>query len=122
MFAFKGPLSTPQYLGIDRVGFPVQDLAELFVEALPKRTAYYAFLEVCCDKDSALKRACSTSGLGIWEFHQTWSCLGSTKSSGFVEQQKTEGLLVHVHVSTPCSSGSLFGISMQELVRLRHER
>ena len=24
----------------------------------------------------------------------------------FVEQQKTEGLLVHVHVSTPCSSGS----------------
>ena len=60
----------------------MQDLPELFVEALPKRTAYYAFLEVCCDKDSALKRACSTSGLDIWEFHQTWSCLGFNEEFG----------------------------------------
>jgi hypothetical protein len=94
-------------LGIDRVGFPVQDLAELFVEAMPKRTAYYAFLEVCCDKDSALKRACSTSGFRYLGVSSNMELLGvQRRVRDFVEQQKTEGLLVHVHVSTPCSSGS----------------
>ena len=94
-------------LGIDRVSFPVQDLAELFVEAMPKRTAYYAFLEVCCDKDSALKRACSTSGFRYLGVSSNMELLGvQRRVRDFVEQQKTEGLLVHVHVSTPCSSGS----------------
>ncbi|CAL1159105.1 unnamed protein product, partial [Cladocopium goreaui] len=94
-------------LGIDRVGFPVQDLAELFVEAMPKRTAYYAFLEVCCDKDSALKRACSTSGFRYLGVSSNMEMLGvQRRVRDFVEQQKTEGLLVHVHVSTPCATGS----------------
>ena len=66
-----------------------------------------AFIEVCCSENSALRQACKVARmpyLGITKNMQERRVLDEVKA--FVVLQRNSGRWLHVHCSTPCSSGS----------------
>ena len=83
---------------------PVCDLAALTsaVEVQP-----LAFVELCCKEQSSLQKACYQSGIsyaGVVKNIELKSV--QLDVNKFVKRSKNEGRWVHLHVSTPCSSGS----------------
>ena len=83
---------------------PVCDLAALTsaVEVQP-----LAFIELCCKECSSLQKACYQSGIsfaGVVKNIELKSV--QLDVNKFVKRSKNEGGWVHMHVSTPCSSGS----------------
>ena len=66
-----------------------------------------AFIEVCCSENSSLRQACKVARmpyLGITKNMQERRVLDEVKA--FVVVQRNCGRWLHVHCSTPCSSGS----------------
>ena len=66
-----------------------------------------AFVEVCCSENSSLRQACKVARmpyLGITKNMQERRVLDEVKA--FVVVQRNCGRWLHVHCSTPCSSGS----------------
>lgn len=67
----------------------------------------FAFVEVCCERDSQLYFACQVSGIpyiGITANIQSKRLQNTVK--GIIEKRSGNGVWIHVHASTPCSSGS----------------
>ena len=66
-----------------------------------------AFIEVCCSPNSALRQACKVARMpyvGITKNAQEGRVLSEV--AAFVELQRNSRRWIHVHCSTPCSSGS----------------
>ena len=99
-------------LGFEIDEVPMKDLQSvrdcLSVSGVHVTGQDIAFVEVCCDVDSALKRACRVARipyLGVVKRMEDSDMFQQV--SMFVRAQRETGYRwVHVHVSTPCSSGS----------------
>ena len=99
-------------LGFEIDEVPMKDLQSvrdcLSVSGVRVTGQDIAFVEVCCDVDSALKRACRVARipyLGVVKRMEDSDMFQQV--SMFVRAQRETGYRwVHVHVSTPCSSGS----------------
>ena len=100
-----------------RLGFITQDghvealymLSQLRVspESMKESDEVAAVLEVFCSEDSALCQVCGSLGVpycGITANAETSRVLAETIK--VITAWKNRGLWIHVHVSTPCSSGS----------------
>ena len=98
-------------LGFTQHEIPVGDLNSLRDILLTGVSASVgqemAFIEVCCSENSALRQACKVARMpyvGITKNMQERRVLDEVKA--FVELQRNSGRWLHVHLSTPCSSGS----------------
>ena len=66
-----------------------------------------AVLEICCSEHSSLRLACETSKIPYAGVVKDLELLGVRRSvQRFIGQHRNEGRWVHMHFSTPCSSGS----------------
>ena len=100
-------------MGFTECEVPIHDLRlaadDVFlVSELARKSETLAFVEVCCSAGSSLKEACKQMKIpyvGILKDVEKQETFEVVKR--FVEQQKQIGYRwVHVHVSTPCGSGS----------------
>ena len=98
-------------LGFAQHEVPVGDLNSLREIVLTGVSASVgqemAFIEVCCSENSSLRQACKVARmpyLGITKNMQERRVLDEVKA--FVVVQRNCGRWLHVHCSTPCSSGS----------------
>ena len=83
------------------------ELSELHIYAGSDEKALIAVVEMCCPEHSTLSQACSRRGvpyIGIVGGGETQRVFKQARS--LVEEWMNRGLWVHIHVSTPCSSGS----------------
>ena len=67
----------------------------------------FLFVEVCCEEFSNLRRACETSKIpyvGVFANMERSGVMNKLKE--VIHGRRGQGLLVHVHVSTPCKTGS----------------
>ena len=106
-------------LGFEVPEVPVKDLQRirdvmLFNNRVDQKQDI-AFVEVCCGTNSALREACKVARMpyiGIVKRMETADMFQKVKE--FVEVQQQLGYRwVHVHASTPCSSGSPLNFSAQ---------
>ena len=91
-------------LGILTIDAPLEDLLALSVS---KTKRNLAVVELCCRDGSMIQKACETSGFrycGVRKDVELKSVVLQVKR--FVEEQKSVGNWVHLHISTPCTSGS----------------
>ena len=91
-------------LGILTIDAPLDDLLALSMSK-PKRKL--AVVELCCREGSMIQKACETSGFrycGVTKDVELKSVLLQVKR--FVDEQRLLGNWVHLHISTPCTSGS----------------
>eukprot|EP00435_Cladocopium_sp_Y103_P006580 s1858_g2.t1 len=99
-------------LGFERPEVPRMDLQQirdvLLVNDMVGKKQDIAFVEVCCGTDSELKKACHVARIpyvGIVKRMEMPEMFN--KVTEFVKVQQELGCKwVHVHASTPCSSGS----------------
>eukprot|EP00435_Cladocopium_sp_Y103_P014865 s1182_g3.t1 len=98
-------------LGFETPEVPLQDLhgmRDLMLNHRVDQKVDMAFVEVCCGTDSALREACPIARIpyiGVVKNMETKDMFQRVKA--FVEVQQQLGYKwVHVHASTPCSSGS----------------
>ena len=83
---------------------PLNDLLAFSVS--PNKRAL-AVVELCCREGSIIQKACETSGIrycGVAKDVQLKGVVLQVKR--FIEEQKLLGCWVHMHISTPCTSGS----------------
>ena len=91
-------------LGFLTMEAPLNDLLTLSIST-SKRVL--AVVELCCREGSMIQKACETSGIrycGVTKDVQLKSVIMQVKR--FIEEQKLLGTWVHMHISTPCTSGS----------------
>ena len=83
---------------------PVFDLAALTSAVTVQPLA---FVELCCKEGSSLQKACQQSGISYAGVVKNieWRSV-QLDANKFVRRSKAEGRWVHLHISTPCSSGS----------------
>ena len=99
-------------LGFEAVEVPARDLRSvndmLLVNDVVSGKQEIAFVEVCCGTNSALRDACRVARMpyvGVVKEVETDAMFARVKQ--FVEVQAQLGYRwIHVHASTPCSSGS----------------
>ena len=98
-------------LGFELPEVPTKDLQgirDVVMNERVDRNQDLAFIEVCCGSNSALREACKVARmpyLGIVRNMETPEMFSNVKA--WVEIQQQLGYKwVHVHASTPCSSGS----------------
>ncbi len=91
-------------LGFLKIEAPVHELTAMFVS--PKCAAV-AVVELCCSPNSMIRKACEKSGIPYCGVAENVEMRGTqTGVAQFIARQKGERFWVHLHVSTPCSSGS----------------
>ena len=91
-------------LGFLKIEAPIHELTAMFVS--PKCAAI-AFVELCCSANSMIRKACEKSGIPYCGVAENVELRGTqTGVSQFMSKQKGERYWIHLHVSTPCSSGS----------------
>ena len=72
-----------------------------------RRVVAIAIVELCCSPNSCIRKACETSKIPYCGVVENVELRGTQMSvSQFVSSKKSEGHWIHMHVSTPCSSGS----------------
>ena len=99
-------------LGFETPEVPMQDLHRvrdvMLINSRVDQKQDVAFVEVCCGTNSALREACKVARMpyiGIVKRMETPDMFQKVKE--FVEVHQQLGYRwVHVHASTPCSSGS----------------
>eukprot|EP00435_Cladocopium_sp_Y103_P009694 s2767_g2.t1 len=99
-------------LGFESVEVPARDLQSvsdyLLINDVVGRNQDVAFAEVCCGTNSALRDACRVARMpyvGVVKEIESDAMFARVRQ--FVEVQSQLGYRwVHVHASTPCSSGS----------------
>ena len=99
-------------LGFETPEVPMQDLQRvrdvMLTNSRVDQKQDVAFVEVCCGTNSALREACKVARMpyiGIVKRMETADMFQKVKE--FVEvHQQLGSRWVHVHASTPCSSGS----------------
>ena len=99
-------------LGFETVEVPAKDLRSvndfLLINDVVSANQDIAFVEVCCGTNSALRDACRVARIpyvGVVKEVETDAMFARVKQ--FVEVQSQLGYRwIHVHASTPCSSGS----------------
>ena len=99
-------------LGFETPEVPMQDLHRvrdvMLINSRVDHKQDVAFVEVCCGTNSALREACKVARMpyiGIVKRMETPDMFQKVKE--FVEVHQQLGYRwVHVHASTPCSSGS----------------
>ena len=95
-------------LGLAPLEGPLEELAVMFsMYSCGSNNTEYLIVEVCCSPDSNICRACVRSNIryvGISSGMEYKSTL--RKTNAIVEEQARLGKWVHVHVSTPCKTGS----------------
>ena len=99
-------------LGFETPEVPMQDLHRvrdvMLINSRVDHKQDVAFVEVCCGTNSALREACKVARMpyiGIVKRMETADMFQKVKE--FVEVHQQLGYRwVHVHASTPCSSGS----------------
>ena len=99
-------------LGFEAVEVPARDLRSvndlLLINDVVSNKQEIAFVEVCCGTNSALRDACRVARMpyvGVVKEVETDAMFARVKQ--FVEVQAQLGYRwIHVHASTPCSSGS----------------
>ena len=98
-------------LGFELPEVPTKDLQairDVMMNERVDRNQDLAFIEVCCGSNSALREACKVARmpyLGIVRNMESPEMFSNVKA--WVEIQQQLGYKwVHVHASTPCSSGS----------------
>ena len=90
-------------LGFVTMDSPLRDLMALSV--VPDRKL--AMIELCCRDGSMIQKACETSEMkycGVTKDVQMKGVVLQVKR--FIAEQRKAGFWVHMHVSTPCTSGS----------------
>ena len=90
-------------LGFVTMDSPLHDLMALSV--VPERKL--AMIELCCRDGSMIQKACETSEMkycGVTKDVQMKGVVLQVKR--FIAEQRKAGFWVHMHVSTPCTSGS----------------
>ena len=90
-------------LGFVTMDSPLHDLMALSV--VPDRKL--AMIELCCRDGSMIQKACETSEMkycGVTKDVQMKGVVLQVKR--FIAEQRKAGFWVHMHVSTPCTSGS----------------
>ena len=102
-------------LGFSRPEVPLHDLVDstrssmLLMSALSRSRESMAVVEVCCAPDSNLRKVCRASRvpyIGVIAEVESEDTFRQVRD--FVDnQQQREGRWIHVHCSTPCSSGSV---------------
>ena len=66
-----------------------------------------AVVELCCREGSMIQKACETSGIRYCGVTKDVQMKGvNLQVQRFIEEQKLLGTWVHMHISTPCTSGS----------------
>ena len=108
-------------LGFETPEVPMQDLHRvrnvMLVNNRVDQKQDVAFVEVCCGTNSALREACKVARMpyiGIVKRMETADMFQKVKE--FVEVHQQLGYRwVHVHASTPCSSGSPLKNFLQRL-------
>ena len=91
------------------LGFVVMDapLNDLLTLSMSPDDRKLAVVELCCKAGSMIQKACETSQLrycGVTKDVEMKSVILQVKR--FIEEQQLLGNWVHLHVSTPCTSGS----------------
>ena len=90
-------------IGFLRVDGPVQDLMSL----APASEKGFVFVEVCCKEGSSLQKCCIDSKIPYAGVVKDVEFRGVQRSLGrFMTGHREEGSWIHMHISTPCSSGS----------------
>ena len=91
-------------LGFLTMDGPLNDLLELSVTSEKK---VLAVVELCCREGSMIQKACETSGIRYCGVTKDVQMKGvNLQVKRFIEEQKLLGTWVHMHISTPCTSGS----------------
>ena len=90
-------------LGFLRVDGPPQDLMSL----APVSEKGFVFVEVCCREGSSLQKACNSSKIPYAGVVKDIEFRGVQRGLGkFMSEHRALGRWIHMHISTPCSSGS----------------
>ena len=101
-------------LGFNKLEVPLHDLMDipksnLLMSSSGRSRESLAVVEVCCAPDSNLRKVCRQARvpyLGVIADVESSDTFRQVKD--FVDhQQQREGRWIHVHCSTPCSSGSV---------------
>ena len=91
-------------LGFLKIDAPIQELKAMFVS---KSCAAIAMVELCCSVNSCIRKACETSWIPYCGVVENVELRGTQVGvSQFISKKKSERYWVHLHISTPCSSGS----------------
>ena len=91
-------------LGFVSMEAPLNDLLTLSMSPDNRKLAV---IELCCKAGSMIQKACETSQLrycGVTKDVEMKSVVLKVKR--FIEEQRLLGNWIHMHVSTPCTSGS----------------
>ena len=87
----------------------LEDSQVFLVSELTRRTEKLAFVELCCSRDSGLQKVCKNAKapyVGVLDRIQDDDTFEKVRM--FVEAHRQLGYRwIHIHCSTPCSSGSL---------------
>ena len=90
-------------LGFLKIEAPIQELTAMYVS---KGCSAIAIVELCCSTNSCIRKACETSKIPYCGVVENVELRGTQMSvSQFISSKKSEGHWIHMHVSTPCSSG-----------------
>ena len=80
---------------------------DLVMLSLAPASEKLVFVEVCCSEESMLRKCCESSHIpfpGVSKGVELKGVLGKVRR--FIDEHAQRGSWVHMHVSTPCSSGS----------------
>ena len=96
----------------------LEDSQVFLVSELTRKTEKLAFVELCCSRDSGLQKVCRNAKVpyvGVLDRIQDDDTFERVRM--FVESHRQLGYRwIHIHCSTPCSSGSPFQESDGETV------
>ena len=90
-------------------GFLTMDapLNDLLASSVSPNKRALAVVELCCREGSHIQKACATSGIRYCGVTKDVPLKGVVlQVKRFIEEQKLLGCWVHMHISTPCTSGS----------------